>query len=352
MSVQITILSDTVGSGKTTFLKSWIKSQTKIAGVLSPKINGKRYFEIFPSGKLFPMESEVGTLEIGKYQFDNKAFQKTENLLWDFFNNNEIKTLVIDEIGPLEIKKNQGFHKLLQKIVAAENQSDKSIILVIRDSCLQDFITKYPFKNIKIKSKTNWIKNETLIGLILCGGKSQRMNTDKALVSYHAIPQWRYLYTLLSSLCDEVYLSLNENQIKTWNLPQEINYIKDCEEFLNHGPMTGLLSATRCLDTNPILITGCDYPNLRLEHLFCLLKNRDTSDAICFEKNGYIEPLIAVLEKQTVAAVTSYFYEENDSLRKFLETRNTKKILPESTYFLLNANTAEIALSIQNAPKK
>ena len=34
-------------------------------------------------------------------------------------------------------------------------------------------------------------------GLVLSGGQSSRMGTDKALIDYHGIPQYAYVYDLL-----------------------------------------------------------------------------------------------------------------------------------------------------------
>lgn len=48
--------------------------------------------------------------------------------------------------------------------------------------------------------------------LILAGGRSTRMGTDKSLLTYHHQPQWRYLYELLTPYCSTVFVSCRADQ--------------------------------------------------------------------------------------------------------------------------------------------
>ena len=87
--------------------------------------------------------------------------------------------------------------------------------------------------------------------LILIGGKSSRMGTDKGLLNYHGKPQREYLFDLAKKYCTEVYFSCRAEQqfseqsiIDTYSL----------------GPMGGILSA---FDFNPNtawLVVACDMP--------------------------------------------------------------------------------------------
>ena len=51
-----------------------------------------------------------------------------------------------------------------------------------------------------------------LYGLVLAGGLSTRMKTDKGLIAYHGVPQRTYLYKLLKEVCDEAYISIRKEQ--------------------------------------------------------------------------------------------------------------------------------------------
>jgi len=78
-----------------------------------------------------------------------------------------------------------------------------------------------------------------LYGLVLSGGKSTRMGTDKGLIEYHGVPQRDYLYDLLTKVCDETYISLRKEQEE--NVPFGFQTLVDLNEF--RGPYNGLLSA-------------------------------------------------------------------------------------------------------------
>ena len=100
-----------------------------------------------------------------------------------------------------------------------------------------------------------------LYGLVLAGGKSTRMGSDKGLIQYHDRPQQEYLYHLLEQVCSKVYLSIrNEQQASVSN---EFNVIADQNEY--HGPFNGILSAHKAHPNVAWLVLACDLPLLDLE---------------------------------------------------------------------------------------
>ena len=76
---------------------------------------------------------------------------------------------------------------------------------------------------------------KTLYGLVLAGGKSLRMGTDKSLLNYHGKSQREVMFDMLSGYCSVVYLSVNQNQ-NTY-LPHII------DETEAAGPLGGIVSA-------------------------------------------------------------------------------------------------------------
>src|ERR1043165_6645961 len=99
-----------------------------------------------------------------------------------------------------------------------------------------------------------------LTGLVVCGGQSSRMGTDKSMLNYHGKPQRYYLYEWLQQWCEEVYISCNADQAAT--IPGSYNTIADKDEWKDMGPMTGLLSVHTMLPGADMLVIGCDYPLL------------------------------------------------------------------------------------------
>ena len=56
--------------------------------------------------------------------------------------------------------------------------------------------------------------NNGISGLVLAGGKSSRMGHDKGLADWHGKPQRYYIADLLAKVCDAVYISCREDQVK------------------------------------------------------------------------------------------------------------------------------------------
>ena len=70
--MKLFILKGPVHSGKTTALKEFCKGRKQTGGVLSPVIDGKRYFLDIETGETFLMEaapSEINIIQTGKSKF-------------------------------------------------------------------------------------------------------------------------------------------------------------------------------------------------------------------------------------------------------------------------------------------
>ncbi len=111
---QIFLLCAPVGSGKTTSLKKWSERQN-FGGILSPKIEGNRYVEDIGNGNRYKMDAESG-IQIGRHTFSVDSFEQAEKILEsEMFSGKE--WMIIDEIGPLEIRKESGLHQILTTIL-------------------------------------------------------------------------------------------------------------------------------------------------------------------------------------------------------------------------------------------
>ena len=77
------------------------------------------------------------------------------------------------------------------------------------------------------------LKND-LYGLILAGGKSSRMQTDKGELQYHETTNQRtYLYKMLNLFCNKTFVSCRNEQVD--HLQNGEEFIVD--ENLYQGPL-------------------------------------------------------------------------------------------------------------------
>lgn len=135
----VIILTGSKRSGKSTAVENWIKRKAGgVVGILSPEINEKRYFKSIRTGKEWAMEASENeeSLTIGKYNFSKAAFDKASELLLNAAKNETAELLVIDEVGPLELK-NEGFYDTLKSILEME-EGIGSILLVVREGLVND----------------------------------------------------------------------------------------------------------------------------------------------------------------------------------------------------------------------
>lgn len=148
----IYIISDEKGIGKTTSLQNWVKNNPKVSGVLSPIVNGKRIFQIIESNTFIPMEAGETTLRVGKYAFNKESFDVAVKAILDTISNKSASFIILDEIGPLEIRQNVGFHDLLLKLFNQNLIEYSTFIFVVRRSCLDEFLSKYNIQNPNVLS--------------------------------------------------------------------------------------------------------------------------------------------------------------------------------------------------------
>ena len=180
-----------------------------------------------------------------------------------------------------------------------------------------------------------------IMGLVLAGGKSTRMGTDKGLLSYHGKPQREYLYEQMRPLCRDVYLSIRPEQKDS--LPEGFASIAD--ENIYRGPLNGLLSAHHAFPEAALLVVACDLPLIDRQVLEYLISRRNPdamATAFATRKTGLPEPLAAIWEPHGLQAAETHLQTAESSCpRKFLINTETTLVYPEDDLWVANANEPE-----------
>jgi molybdopterin-guanine dinucleotide biosynthesis protein A len=184
-----------------------------------------------------------------------------------------------------------------------------------------------------------------LSGLLLAGGKSQRMGVDKANLRYRGsdVPQWKKLTGVLADVCPRVCISVRNGQVLDGYSASDGALIEDGPE--SNGPLTGLLRAFAEFPGNGWLVAACDLPLLSKPVLEFLTAHRGESPVIAFKSanDGLPEPLCAIYEPSFLPVLQAAMDEGMRCPRKIL-INNTDKVtlleLPDRMA-LENANTPE-----------
>jgi molybdopterin-guanine dinucleotide biosynthesis protein A len=176
---------------------------------------------------------------------------------------------------------------------------------------------------------------ENLTGILLGGGKSQRMGTDKALLTVNNQPMISYPLNTLKEWCSEILVSANDNRLNFLGYP----IIND--EFPGIGPMGGLYSCLSFSSNHKNIVVACDMPALNGSILKKLISVNEKCDVVVPVVNHRPEPLYALYHKSVLPTVAMLIHQKIYSLQKLLSLANVLYITPEKheTNELLNINS-------------
>ncbi len=186
-----------------------------------------------------------------------------------------------------------------------------------------------------------WLRNRIpkLYGLVLVGGKSTRMNKDKALLNYHGKPQQDQAYDLLETVCDKVFVSSRDEEQSA-----KIEQDSITDKFVGLGPYGGILSAFMQEPNAAWLVIAVDLPFLDKSTIDNLVEHRNSSKvATCFidPQNKFPEPLISIWEPKAYPRMLNFLSRGFSCPRKVLINSDVEMLLDRDVKALTNVNTME-----------
>jgi len=185
-----------------------------------------------------------------------------------------------------------------------------------------------------------------LWGLVLAGGRSDRMGEDKAALRYGGQEESLRLYELLKEFCGEVFVSCRADQA---NLPgrRGLPQIHDTRSDL--GPTGGILTALEARPDAAWLVVACDLPKLDRETLAALVAGRDAA-RVATAFRGYQEfpePMCAIYEPAAAARFHQFLAAGHDCPRKMLINSDTRVLEPPPGDRFANVNTPDEAALVR-----
>ncbi|MBD0288953.1 MAG: molybdenum cofactor guanylyltransferase [Flavisolibacter sp.] len=134
-------------------------------------------------------------------------------------------------------------------------------------------------------------------GVVLCGGQSSRMGTDKGMLKHHSIIWAQLAADKLASLQLPIILSTNQQQYSLYqSLLKDMQLVEDNSELAIAGPLKGILSVHLHIPREDLLILACDMPSMQIEvlrHLLTTCNNRN-EEAFVFQNKVKVEPLCGI----------------------------------------------------------
>jgi molybdopterin-guanine dinucleotide biosynthesis protein A len=180
-----------------------------------------------------------------------------------------------------------------------------------------------------------------LQGLVLAGGRSARMQRDKAALSYGGSSQLDRVVALAARQVSKVFVSVRASQTAD---PTRARHPMIVDTVAGDGPIVGIRSALAAFPDSAWLVLACDLPFLSDAVLSHLLANRDPAAmATAYESShdGLPEPLCAIWEPAAATALQAFQDTGRDCPRKFLLRHRTYLLPPLDAHALDNVNTPE-----------
>ena len=133
-----------------------------------------------------------------------------------------------------------------------------------------------------------------MLGVVLCGGQSSRMGSDKGLLMLNDKTWTQKAIDTLRNFQIPIVISVNKNQYQDYSIIFLVDtLIPDDRSLQLHGPLCGLLSVHLKYPEEDLLILACDMPLIDTEHIKQLFSKytTETADAFIYSNDGEPEPM-------------------------------------------------------------
>jgi len=126
--------------------------------------------------------------------------------------------------------------------------------------------------------------------VLLSGGESRRMGSDKATLLFHGKPLWQIQLELLQKLEPaEIFVSARTNPI--WR-PADVQFVAD--DPPSRGPLSGLVASLEKMGTTHLLALAVDMPFMTEEYLRFFCNQIEPGRGVVAKIEDRFEPLAAI----------------------------------------------------------
>ena len=160
-------------------------------------------------------------------------------------------------------------------------------------------------------------------GIILAGGESKRIGTDKGLIDLNGKPLIRYVVESLRPIVDEIIVVVgSKERIQHYRNAVEDDVMVVPDLYDDGSPMIGLITGLTHAKGDYAVVAACDMPFINSELVDILfLLSFELNGTLLIKPDGWIEPLPAVYNVEVGKRRAVQLRNDGDlRLRKVLET--------------------------------
>ena len=178
------------------------------------------------------------------------------------------------------------------------------------------------------------MKEKSVKGLILMGGQSTRMGSDKAFVQWQGKTLLEKAIDNLASITEDIYLSVNAEQYA--QLHDKHACIQD--RYSDKGPLGGILSALETLQED-LIVLAVDMPNLSTWSVKDLISAaKDSNTITCYHYNEAIQPFPSYWPVQVLPKLEQSVLNNRLAVIKFIIEQQPNLISANDAEFFKNFN--------------
>jgi len=180
-----------------------------------------------------------------------------------------------------------------------------------------------------------------LYGLLLTGGRSRRMQRDKAALEYGGKLQLARAMELLTPLVARCFVSIRADQLSD---PQRAAYDTIADLRPDLGPIGGIHAALHAYPDHGWLVLACDLPFLdraTLEHLIARRAQARVATAYRSSFDGQPEPLCAIFEPRSLELIEQSLARSQQCPRALLARSDVELLDLPNPRALDNVNTGQ-----------
>lgn len=154
---------------------------------------------------------------------------------------------------------------------------------------------------------------QKITGIILAGGKSFRMQTDKGLMHYQGGMLIEYALNQIKELCSEVIISANKNEYESFGYPVIKDSINDI------GPLGGIYSTMQKSANDLCLIIACDIVDLPTNLLTNMMKEAEDKILVSLKlTDNKLQPLPVIIHKNLIPVIENQISNNDFKLQNFI----------------------------------
>ena len=155
--------------------------------------------------------------------------------------------------------------------------------------------------------------NKDITAIILAGGKSSRMGSDKSLLRLGKKTLIEHVVEALRPYVDSVLIVTNDRD--KYSFLKNVNFTPDIEK--NQGPFIGLISGVSAIETNWSFVTSCDMPLIDGKIIEYLWDRRNGYIVSPCSSEGY-EPMLSLYSKEMLSYAKKCMEKNTRSINRFI----------------------------------